>query len=174
MVEVPKAPPIPLPSRPPLLLSLPPPLPSLPHPPCCPRTPCVPQVYLIKCYTMVWTLFALLAFFVAMSLFTFIVPLVFRIHLIDEAEWGYRFRVITVCPPSVRAPFPDRWTRLSRLALAANHGPSRDILAVLPYTQGPARHFLSLLCSFLWTWVHTLMEVVDGAGGCRRSSWLSR
>ncbi|KAJ4453583.1 putative viral a-type inclusion protein [Paratrimastix pyriformis] len=52
-------------------------------------------IYLTKCYMMFWTLVSLLVFFLCESDYTFIVPLVWRIHLIDAAEWGYRFRVIS-------------------------------------------------------------------------------
>lgn len=54
------------------------------------------MVYLVRFYVMLFILIAQLVLFVLEGTFTFIVPGVFRVLLIDAENWGYRFRVLTV------------------------------------------------------------------------------
>eukprot|EP00771_Trimastix_marina_P001953 gnl/Trimastix_PCT/3061.p1 GENE.gnl/Trimastix_PCT/3061~~gnl/Trimastix_PCT/3061.p1 ORF type:complete len:966 (+),score=375.44 gnl/Trimastix_PCT/3061:26-2923(+) len=52
--------------------------------------------YLVKSYILVFTVLAQLLLFVLQAPYTFIVPLIFRVGLIDGDMWIYRFRMLTL------------------------------------------------------------------------------
>ncbi|KAJ5070952.1 ectonucleotide pyrophosphatase/phosphodiesterase family member 5 [Anaeramoeba ignava] len=56
----------------------------------------VKMIYLIKIYLLFWTVISIFFLFLMMSGFTFILPLIFRIHFISKSTWGYHFRILTV------------------------------------------------------------------------------